>query len=416
MKKSILSLIFTLGIIASYAQTVTSGVALRVNDTTTYQAQQVIRHSQGYSDVYWNNQATTPHFDIWNGSSYDHVFDFNAGGGGGSGTVETIVAGNLIDVDATDPANPEIDVETGDKGDITIGANSLTIDNGAVTGAKIASGVALAGSPTTTTQSANTNNTTISTTAYVDAKVEDNITNGATTTAPSENAVFDALALKGDLHRAITTKTANHVLEAADDGTTILMNVASTNTVTIPSGVFATGTEITVHQIGAGQTTFVLSGVTATPTAGTGVLTLSGGGFAVVKFTGSSTCIIYNGSPALQVTSGTYTPTLTNSANLGASTARLCGYTRVGDRVTVTGQLDIDPTTTATLTTLGISLPVASNFTTVYQAGGAASAIAVADASAGIQADATNDRVTLQYVCTDVTNHAMTFTFTYTVL
>jgi hypothetical protein len=57
--------------------------------------------------------------------------------GGGSGVVETIVAGNLIDVDATDPANPIASVETGDKGDITIGANSLQIDALAVTNAEI---------------------------------------------------------------------------------------------------------------------------------------------------------------------------------------------------------------------------------------------------------------------------------------
>jgi hypothetical protein len=55
----------------------------------------------------------------------------------GGGTVETVVAGNLIDVDATDPANPIVAVETGDKGDVTIGSNSLTIDNLAVTNAKI---------------------------------------------------------------------------------------------------------------------------------------------------------------------------------------------------------------------------------------------------------------------------------------
>jgi hypothetical protein len=114
--------------------------------------------------------------------------------------------------------------------------------------------------------------------------------------------------------------------------------------------------------------------------------------------------------------SGTYTPTLTNSANLTASTARLCTFSRIGNSVTVAGQVDIDPTTTLTLTTLGISLPIASNFTTAFQAGGASAAIDVSDGSAGIQSDATNDRVTFQYVCTDVTNHTMTFTFTYQIL
>jgi len=57
---------------------------------------------------------------------------------------------------------------------------------------------ALTGSPTAPTQSANDNSTKIATTAYADAKVADTITDGVTTIAPSQNAVFDALALKAD--------------------------------------------------------------------------------------------------------------------------------------------------------------------------------------------------------------------------
>ena len=52
---------------------------------------------------------------------------------------------------------------------------------------------------TATTQSAGNNSTKISTTAYADAKVADAINNGTTAIAPSQNAVFDALALKANL-------------------------------------------------------------------------------------------------------------------------------------------------------------------------------------------------------------------------
>lgn len=55
---------------------------------------------------------------------------------------------------------------------------------------------ALTGNPTAPTQSANDNSTRIATTAYADAKVADAINNGTTTIAPSQNAVFDALDLK----------------------------------------------------------------------------------------------------------------------------------------------------------------------------------------------------------------------------
>jgi len=57
----------------------------------------------------------------------------------------------------------------------------------------------LTGIPTAPTAVAGTNNNQIATTAYVDAKVTDSITEDVTTVAPSQNAVFDALGLKADL-------------------------------------------------------------------------------------------------------------------------------------------------------------------------------------------------------------------------
>ena len=52
---------------------------------------------------------------------------------------------------------------------------------------------------TATTQSAGNNSTKVATTAYADAKVADAINNGTTAIAPSQNVVFDALALKANL-------------------------------------------------------------------------------------------------------------------------------------------------------------------------------------------------------------------------
>lgn len=113
---------------------------------------------------------------------------------------------------------------------------------------------------------------------------------------------------------------------------------------------------------------------------------------------------------------GTYTPTLTNVANLDASTAYQCQYMQVGATVTVSGRVDIDPTTTVTSTQLGISLPVASNFGAVEDCAGVAAASAIASQSAAIQADAANNRAQLVYITTDVTNQPMYFTFTYQII
>lgn len=81
MKKIFLGLLFIMSAFASFGQVgsqALSGVFYRVTDTLTYQSQAATRHAQDYHDIYWNEQATTPHWDVWNGSSYDHIFGFGA--------------------------------------------------------------------------------------------------------------------------------------------------------------------------------------------------------------------------------------------------------------------------------------------------------------------------------------------------
>ena len=115
------------------------------------------------------------------------------------------------------------------------------------------------------------------------------------------------------------------------------------------------------------------------------------------------------------VLSGTYTPSLTNTTNVAASTARLATYMRVGNTVTVAGQLDIDPTAAGAVL-LGISLPVASNFSTVYQLGGVGSTIAITNESYGIEADATNDRASMKNIAVSTANHTVAYQFSYQVI
>lgn len=88
MKRLLILLISLVSSVAAFGQAGSlsqSGIFLRVNDTTTYQSSAAGKHAQGYRDIYFNNQATTKHFDIWNGSSYDHIFDFMSGSGSGGG-------------------------------------------------------------------------------------------------------------------------------------------------------------------------------------------------------------------------------------------------------------------------------------------------------------------------------------------
>jgi len=123
----------------------------------------------------------------------------------------------------------------------------------------------------------------------------------------------------------------------------------------------------------------------------------------------------YVAAIAAAVSSGTYTPTLTNVTNLAASTAYVCTYLKAGNVITVSGRADIDPTATGAVE-LGISLPVASNFADTAQCCGTAFCNQVAGQGAAILSDPTNDRASLQFVTTDTANRAMYFVFQYQVI
>ena len=115
--------------------------------------------------------------------------------------------------------------------------------------------------------------------------------------------------------------------------------------------------------------------------------------------------------------SGTYTPTLVNVSNTDARTAYACQYTRVGDVVTVSGQVDIDPTAAAgTLTRIRISLPIASNLSAITQLAGVASDGDQNTGSAQIYADTTNHDAVLGFNAKGTANTTFMFTFTYSVV
>lgn len=136
----------------------------------------------------------------------------------------------------------------------------------------------------------------------------------------------------------------------------------------------------------------------------------SGKGFSVAR-TAVTSPVANDGN----VYSGTYTPTTTDVTNLDSSSAATAQYMRVGDVVTVSGQVTVDPTATG-LVQLGISLPVASNFSANEQLGGVGQSSAVNGQSAAIRADTTNDRAQLAWITTDTASRTMAFTFTYLVV
>lgn len=122
------------------------------------------------------------------------------------------------------------------------------------------------------------------------------------------------------------------------------------------------------------------------------------------------------GSGVSTLAAGTYTPTLTNVANLDSSAVGEFQYSRVGATIMVSGAVGVNPTTTATSTQLGISLPVASAFTVTDDCAGTAFCPTIAAQGAAILADVTNDRAQMQWVAADVTSQSMYITFTYQVI
>lgn len=141
-------------------------------------------------------------------------------------------------------------------------------------------------------------------------------------------------------------------------------------------------------------------------------------GHLIMRGNGSSSLIFRDGSDVAQllvntsgvriialdtnsanvVRSGTYTPTLTNTTNVAASTAHTMFWLRVGNTVTVAGEVEVDPTASASSTLLGISLPIASAFTDPDQLAGVGSDDQLFATGIGtwrLEADSTNDRASL---------------------
>jgi hypothetical protein len=122
---------------------------------------------------------------------------------------------------------------------------------------------------------------------------------------------------------------------------------------------------------------------------------------------------------ALSVSSGTYTPTITNGSNVTANTPRVCQYTRVGNIVTVSGRVDLTVTSASTNTDINISLPIPSNIGTIYELNGVAQG---SSSTGGIVNDATligspgPDEALLSFISGSGTTPVIHFTFTYQVI
>lgn len=168
--------------------------------------------------------------------------------------------------------------------------------------------------------------------------------------------------------------------------------------------------------VGAGGT-----GATATPTNGQ-LLIGNGTNFSVASLTSSNSSItITPGSGTLNIATtvtlaqGSYTPTITNVSNVTGTTASTLYWYRVGDRVTVFGELAIDPTTLGQETSLRFDLPVSS---ALGDGGELSGSGAAPNGSAELNpmlllGDATNDAALINYTCVTSNNVTWNIHFSY---
>ena len=138
----------------------------------------------------------------------------------------------------------------------------------------------------------------------------------------------------------------------------------------------------------------------------------SGQGFSITR-TAVTSPVANDGN----VFSGTYTPSLANTTNITGSTPYACQYMRVGNVVTVSGRLNIDPTTSGAASEMGISLPITSDITATTQCAGTGSVSTTTTevSTGGILGDTTNNRATFRFVAGGTAARDYGFTFTYLV-
>ena len=226
------------------------------------------------------------------------------------------------------------------------------------------------------------------------------------------------IGLGTDTGKALTTGTYNILLgyQAGDTITTGSNNViigqsldaqsnTTSNQLSIQNAIFGTGNNGT----GTTASTGKIGIYTVAPTCALDVT----GGIAT-----SRTAVTSPAATDGNIFSGTYTPTLTGVTNVTSTTAYVCQYMRVGNVVTVSGKIEVTPTVNNAQTTIGVSLPIASNFANSQECGGAAHSVAntVLGHGAAIYADATNDRAEMDYFETHGASDTFSFSFTYQII
>lgn len=141
-------------------------------------------------------------------------------------------------------------------------------------------------------------------------------------------------------------------------------------------------------------------------------------GRSLIDDANAAAALVTLGLPSV-ITRGTYTPTCTGTANVDSTAGAKCQYFRIGSTVHVEGRISVNATTVSAETTVGVSLPVASDLAGADDLSGVATGdIATAtNISRGfLRGDSTNNRAELVFDALSNGDHTVYFSFTYEVI
>lgn len=121
---------------------------------------------------------------------------------------------------------------------------------------------------------------------------------------------------------------------------------------------------------------------------------------------------------SVTLSSGVYTPTATGVTNMGTASPFSSQYMRVGNTVTVSGKVNVDPTSASTLTRLRLTLPIASDIQNDEDVAGIMQCFDAANnafqETGVVRGDGTNNEAFLEFHCgSNAGSRAVFFHFSY---
>src|ERR1035437_10266483 len=164
-----------------------------------------------------------------------------------------------------------------------------------------------------------------------------------------------------------------------------------------------------VHSVNSG-TNIIVSGPSQNPVVNL-VASPSVNAFTTSGITTINSNLIVTGTTSFG-TGSTYTPIITNIANISASTAYQCQYVVYQNSCSVSGKINLSPVNVSAESILNISLPTSSNIVAEENCSGTANCRQF-DNGGVIFGNITGNTAELNFICVAAVNNDMFFSFIY---